>query len=336
MHGGHGDQNQLNGEQSRPEHLNPDGIDRRGFLKCMAWAGTGMVWSFVGGVPVSHALGRSPHGATAADFSFVQISDSHIGFNKPANADVAATLQAALDKIGANSVSPDFLIHTGDLTHSAKPAEFDTLNQILTGTRKEIFYVPGEHDTAADDGKLYLERYGKNTRGSGWYSFDHKGVHFIGLVNVVRLEGMGMLGQAQLDWLKQDLSGLKNSTPIIVFAHIPLWAIYPAWGWGTSDSEQALAMLRRFGSVSVLNGHIHQVMQKVEGNVTFHTAMSTAFPQPAPGAAPSPGPLKVPAEKLRDVLGITHADFVAQKHDLAVVDSSLSGAAVEAHMALLL
>ena len=336
MHGGHQDQNQFTGEQPQNEHTSADGIDRRGFLKCMAWAGTGMVWSFVGGVPVSRALGRSPHSASQADFSFVQISDSHIGFNKPANTDVAATLQTALDKIGASSVAPDFLIHTGDLTHGAKPAEFDTLNQLLTGSRKEIFYVPGEHDTSADDGKLYLERYGKNTRGSGWYSFDHKGVHFVGLVNVVQLEGMGMLGQAQLDWLKQDLSGLKNSTPIVVFAHIPLWAIYPAWGWGTSDSEQALALLRRFGSVSVLNGHIHQVMQKVEGNVTFHTAMSTAFPQPAPGAAPSPGPLKVPAEKLRDVLGITHVNFIAQKHDLAVVDASLSGAAIEAHEALLL
>lgn len=334
MHGGHQDGIEFTGEASKPEHLSADGIDRRGFLKCMAWAGTGMVWSFVGGVPVSYALGRLPHSTTQADFNFVQISDSHIGFNKPANADVTATLQAALDKISAHSVSPDFLIHTGDLTHGAKAAEFDTLNQILTGSRNEIFYVPGEHDTAADDGKLYRERYGKNTRGSGWYSFEHKGVHFIGLVNVAQLEGMGMLGQAQLDWLKQDLSALKNSIPIVVFAHIPLWAIYPAWGWGTSDSEQALAMLRRFGSVSVLNGHIHQVMQKVEGNVTFHTAMSTAFPQPAPGAASSPGPLKVPADKLRDVLGITHANFIAQKHDLAVVDSSLSGAAVQAREAL--
>ena len=320
-------------QEATLEHVSEDGIDRRGFLKCMAWAGTGMVWSFVGGVPVSRALGRATHGATQADFSFVQISDSHIGFNKPANADVTATLQAALDKIGSSPVAPDFLIHTGDLTHGAKPAEFDTLNQVLSASRNQVVYVPGEHDTAADDGKLYLERYGKDTKGNGWHSFDHKGVHFVGLVNVVQLEGMGMLGQAQLDWLKQDLSGLKSSTPIVVFAHIPLWAIYPAWGWGTSDSEQALALMKRFGSVSVLNGHIHQVMQKVEGNVTFHTAMSTAFPQPAPGTAPSPGPLKVPAERLRDVLGITHANFVAQKHDLAVVDASLSGAAVEAHRA---
>jgi len=317
-------------EESGQESISSDGIDRRGFLKCMAWAGTGMVWSFVGGVPFSHALGgRAGHAESQADFSFVQISDSHIGFNKPANTDVTATLQAALDRIGASPTTPDFLIHTGDLTHSSKPAEFDTLAQVLTGSRKQVFYVPGEHDTSVDDGKMYLDRYGKETKGNGWYSFDHKGVHFVGLVNVVQLEGMGKLGQTQLDWLKQDLSGMKSSTPIVVFAHIPLWAIYPDWGWGTSDSEQALGFLRRFGSVSVLNGHIHQVMQKVEGNVTFHTAMSTAFPQPAPGKAPSPGPLKVPAEKLRDVLGITHANFVAQKHDLAVVDSSLSGSPVD-------
>lgn len=308
------------------ETIASDGIDRRGFLKCMAWAGTGLVWTFAGGVPVSHALGKSHGGGKQADFSFVQISDSHIGFNKPANADVTATLQAALDRIAAYPLAPDFLIHTGDLTHSAKPAEFDTLQQMLGGTRRQVFYVPGEHDTSVDDGKLYLDRYGKGSQGNGWYSFDHKGVHFIALVNVVQLEGMGKLGQAQLDWLKQDLEALKSSTPIVVFAHIPLWAVYPTWGWGTSDSEQAFAMLRRFGSVSVLNGHIHQIMQKVEGNVTFHTAMSTAFPQPAPGSAPSPGPMKVSAEKLRDVLGITHVNFVAQKHSLAVVDASLSGA----------
>jgi Icc protein len=309
----------------------PDGIDRRGFLKCMAWAGTGLVWTFAGGVPVSRVFGESHHASKQADFSFVQISDSHIGFNKAANADVTATLQAALDKINATPNVPDFLIHTGDLSHSSKPAEFDTLDQVLRGAKREVFYVPGEHDTSVDDGKMYLDRYGKGSKGNGWYSFDHKGVHFIGLVNVVQLEGMGKLGQAQLDWLKQDLSGLKGSTPIAVFAHIPLWAVYPTWGWGTSDSEQAFAMLKRFGSVTVLNGHIHQVMQKVEGNVTFHTAMSTAFPQPAPGSAPSPGPMKVPAEKLRDVLGITNVNFVAQRHQLAIVDASLSGAAIVSH-----
>lgn len=311
-----------------PQITSPDGIDRRGFLKCMAWAGTGLVWTFAGGVPTSRALGERLRHRGQSDFTFVQISDSHIGFNKPVNSDVTATLELALERIDSAAASPDFLIHTGDLTHSSKPAEFDTLDQVL-GSKRRVFYVPGEHDTSVDDGKAYLERYGKGTRGNGWYSFDHKGVHFIGLVNVVQLEGMGRLGQTQLDWLKQDLHGIKSSVPIVIFAHIPLWAVYPEWGWGTSDSEQAFAMLKRFGSVTVLNGHIHQVMQKVEGNVTFHTAMSTAFPQPAPGAAPSPGPMKVPADRLQSVLGIVDVNFVAQRRELAIVDTTLSRMTVE-------
>lgn len=300
-----------------------DGIDRRGFLRCMAWAGTGLVWSFAGGVPVSHVFGQAPRHAKPQDFCFVQISDSHLGFNKAANADVIATLQAALAKIDSMVKTPDFIIHTGDLTHSSKPEEFDALGQLL-GARRQVFYVPGEHDTSVDDGKLYLERYGKGTKGNGWYSYDHKGVHFIGLANVVQLEGMGKLGVEQLAWLKQDVAGLTSSTPIVVFAHIPLWAIYPDWGWGTADSEQVLGLLRRFGSVTVLNGHIHQVMQKVEGNIAFHTAMSTAFPQPAPGTAPSPGPMKVPAERLRSVLGVAEVQFVAQHQHLATVDVTLT------------
>jgi 3',5'-cyclic AMP phosphodiesterase CpdA len=216
------------------------------------------------------------------------------------------------------------MIHTGDLTHMAKPAEFDTLNQLLQGGKtKQVFYVPGEHDNATDDGKEYLSRFGKGTQGTGWHSFDHKGVHFVGLVNSAALEGMGKLGPEQLAWLKKDLSGHSASTPVVVFAHLPLWTIYPEWGWGTADSEEALGYIRRFGSVTVLNGHIHQTMQKVEGNVRFHTAMSTAFPQPAPGAAPSPGPMKVPAEKLRGALGITQVEFVSGPQPLAVVDSTL-------------
>jgi 3',5'-cyclic AMP phosphodiesterase CpdA len=307
----------------RPIVSDSDGVDRRGFLHCMAWAGAGILWSIAGGVPVSSALGKSP-AHHAADFSFIQISDSHIGFSKAANPDVTGTLQKAVDRIRAESVAPDFLIHTGDLSHTSKAAEFDTMDQVLSGVRRDIFYVPGEHDTSVDDGKLYHERYGKGSAGNGWYSFDHKGVHFVGLVNVVQLEGMGRLGAEQIDWLKQDVQRLGSSTPIVLFAHIPLWAVYPEWGWGTSDSEQALALLKRFGSLTVLNGHIHQVMQKVEGNVTFHTAMSTAFPQPAPGSAPSAGPMKVPAEKLQGVLGLTEVHFIPQRHQLAVVDSTLA------------
>lgn len=308
------------------QHLDreDDGIDRRGFLKCMAWAGTGLIWTVSAGIPASRALGQGKPDESP-EFTFVQISDSHIGFNKPANTDVNATLQAAIDKINALPSQPDFVIHTGDLTHLAKPAEFATLADLLSGARqRELHCVPGEHDTSSDDGKKYLERYGKGTQGNGWYSFDHHGVHFVGLVNVFQLEGLGRLGTDQLDWLKQDLNAQSASTPVVVFAHIPLWMVYPEWGWGTEDGEQALGYLKRFGSVTVLNGHIHQTMQKVEGNVTFHTSMSTAFPQPAPGKAAAPGPMKVPADQLRATLGVANVAFVGGTHSLAIVDSTLS------------
>jgi Icc protein len=305
---------------------NNDGIDRRGFLECMAWAGTGVIWTLAGGVPTSRAFGQNAK-LTKGDLTFVQISDSHIGFNKPANPDVSGTLQATVDKINALVHEPEFVIHTGDLSHTAKPAEFDTMDQILKGAKpKQIHLVPGEHDVAVDDSKQYLERYGKGTQGRGWYCFDQKGVHFVGLVNVGTLEGLGKLGDDQLEWLERDLKARSASTPVVVFAHIPLWSVYPEWGWGTQDSEQALSYLKKFGSVTVLNGHIHQVMQKVEGNVTFHSAMSTAFPQPAPGSAPAPGPMKVPGERLRSVLGITNVQYVAKNHSLAVVDSPLAAA----------
>jgi 3',5'-cyclic-AMP phosphodiesterase len=310
---------------------NNDGIDRRGFLKCMAWAGTGALCVLQGGVLKSYglsALSKMPSGAIKGELSFVQISDSHMGFNKPANPDVVATLQAAIDKINALPTPPAFLLHTGDISHLSKPEEFDNVDQILkSASAKDVFYVPGEHDVLGDDGKQYLERYGKQAKGGGWYSFDKSGVHFIGLVNVLNLKagGLGTLGKEQLEWMEDDVKHLSRSTPIVVFAHIPLWTVYPDWGWGTEDSAQALGYLKRFGSVTVLNGHIHQTMQKVEGNVTFHTAMSTAFPQPAPGSAPSPGPMKVPADQLRNVLGITDVNYIKGKHSLAIIDSSLSG-----------
>ena len=308
---------------------NHDGINRRGFLKCMAWAGTGAFCVIRGGVLKSYSLSRISEVAAdemKGELSFVQISDSHMGFNKPANPDVAGTLRAAVDKINALATPPEFLLHTGDISHLSKPEEFDTVDQILKGARaKDVVFVPGEHDVLNDDGKQYLERYGKEAKGAGWYSFDKKGVHIIGLVNVLNLKagGLGTLGHEQLEWLEDDVKHLQTSTPIIVFAHIPLWSVYPEWGWGTEDSGQALAYLKRFGSMTVLNGHIHQTMQKIEGNVTFHTAASTAFPQPQPGKADSPGPMKVPAEQLRSLLGITDVNYVRGKHALAVVDSSL-------------
>ena len=309
-----------------------DGIDRRNFLSCMAWAGTGLLWTMAGGVPTSRlfaatagaAGGQTAHGAAGSGFSFVQISDSHIGFNKAANQDVTGTLKLALDKINGLPGEPDLLLHTGDITHSSKAAEFDTAQQMIKGVRAgETFYVPGEHDIATDDGQMYLERFGKGTKGRGWYSFTHKGVHFVGLNNCQQVDAMGKLGDDQLNWLKADLGSLSASTPIVIFAHIPLWMVYPEWGWGTPDATEALTYLKRFGSVTVLNGHIHQVVQKVEGNVAFHTATSTAFPQPAPGSAPHAGPMVVPAGKLMSVLGITDVKYVARHSHLAIVDSSL-------------
>jgi Icc protein len=307
-----------------------DGIDRRGFLRCMAWAGTAAVWGMSGGVPKSFAMSRMAllSESERKSIFFAQISDSHIGFTKEANPDVTGTLQEAVGRLNALPQRPAFVLHTGDITQLAKPAEFDTANEVLKGIRSDrVLYVPGEHDVATDNGASYLQRYGKGTQGNGWYSFDHSGVHFVGLVNVLNLKagGLGSLGADQIAWLKKDVARLSTSTPIVVFAHVPLWAVYPEWGWGTDDSEQALGLLKRFGSVTVLNGHIHQIMQKVEGHMSFHTAMSTAFPQPAPGTAASPGPMKVEPERLKSVLGIADVTFIPGRSALAVMDATLSG-----------
>ena len=305
-----------------------DGLDRRGFLECMAWVGTGVLWTVSGGILSSRRLAlAADEKPPVGEFHFVQISDSHIGFAADANRDVTATLQVAIDRINAVQPAPAFLLHTGDLTHGQKPAEFDTLAEHLkSANAKQVFYVPGEHDVFADGGKEFLTRHGRGMSGKGWGSFDYKGVHFVGLNNVAELKagGMGALGDDQLEWLERDVAGLASSTPLVVFAHIPLWAVYPEWGWGTEDGARALSYLRRFGSVTVLNGHIHQIMRKVEGNITFHTAMSTAFPQPAPGSAPKPGPMTVPADQLRSLLGVTSVTAALNPGPLALVDSTLA------------
>jgi len=298
---------------------------RRNFLKCMTWAGTAMVWTMAGGVPRSRLIDTAE--AATTDFSFVQISDSHIGFNKAANPDPMVTLQDGLKKIEQMPTRPAFMIHTGDITHLSKPAQFDAGRQAMGATGLTLYTVPGEHDVLEEDGKSYLNRFGKGTKGDGWYSFDAGGVHFIGLVNVVNLQGNGLgnLGHEQLEWLEDDVTGLSASTPIVVMAHVPLWIVYKEWGWGTADGAQALAYMKRFGSVTVLNGHIHQVMQKVEGHVAFHTARSLAFPQPAPGTAKGPGPMLVPAGELKQHLGIARVSLVSASAPLAIVDSPLAG-----------
>jgi 3',5'-cyclic-AMP phosphodiesterase len=303
--------------------------DRRGFLKCMTWAGSVLVWTVAGGVPRSHFGARLIGEADAAGtgFTFAQVSDSHLGFDRPVNTNVLRTFQEALDHVTAMPEKPAFLIHTGDITHLSTAEQFDTGAQLLAATRLNTRTVPGEHDILEDSGRSYLNHYGKGTKGDGWYSFDAGGVHFIGLVNVVNLQGNGLgdLGHTQLEWLEKDVKGLSASTPIVVFAHVPLWIIYQDWGWGTKDGGQALSYLRRFGSVTVLNGHIHQVMQKVEGHVAFHTARSTAFPQGVPGVARGPGPAPVPPGALKNYLGTTRITLVSTSSPLAIVDTPLAG-----------
>ena len=305
-----------------------DGVSRRRVLECMTWAGTGVLWTMTGGVP--HSLGIIGEAAAqeARGLTFLQISDSHIGFDfKTPYPNSVGTLEEAIAKVNALPAKPAFMIHTGDISHLSLASQFDDADRIISQTRLDVHYVPGEHDFVDADRKLFLDRYGRGTKGAGWYSFDANGVHFIGLVNVfdLRAGGLGNLGNEQLEWLEADLKGRSASTPIVVFAHIPLWTVYPDWGWGTEDGGRVLEYLKRFGSVTVLNGHIHQVMQKVEGHVAFHTARSTAFPQGVPGVAKGPGPMAVPPGELRNYLGTAKVSLVTAKEPLAIIDTPLAG-----------
>jgi 3',5'-cyclic-AMP phosphodiesterase len=304
------------------------GQGRRKALECMLWAGSGLVWTVAGGVPRSAILGTPEARAqtAAGGFSFVHISDSHLGFNAAPNPGPAETLQEAL--VAAKSFRPSMMIHTGDVTHLSRPGQFDHAAQAIREVGVETYYVPGEHDVVDDDGKQFFERFPQGAATGGFTSFDAGGVHFIGLNNVSNLKPgkMGMIGDRQLGLVEQDLAGRSASTPIVVFAHIPLWVVYEPWGWGTEDSARLLGMLARFGSVTVLNGHIHQVMQKMEGHVAFHTGMSTAYPQPAPGSRPSAGPVRdVPPGELRKLLGVNRVSKVQNDTALAVVAAPLEG-----------
>jgi 3',5'-cyclic AMP phosphodiesterase CpdA len=304
---------------------------RRNALKCLAYGGAGTLFALSGGVftPIDLALAGTDKqsGAGLGKPLFVQISDTHIGFNKDANPDVNGTLTQTIDLVNGLPEQPALIIHTGDITHLSKPAEFDLAQQLFSALRtSEMHTVPGEHDTTDATVSEYFNRFGKASNNKGYYSFDHAGVHFIGLINVLQFKpgGLGTLGAEQLAWINADLKGRSASTPLVIFAHMPLWTVYEPWGWGTGDADQLMEPLRRFGSVTVLNGHIHQIVQKVEGNVTFHTARSTAYPQPAAGVGTGPGPLKVPAEQLAQMLGVTRVSEVKHPHSLALNDMTIA------------
>lgn len=317
-------------QASKPGHLGE--FDRRGASRCMGWAGTGAVFALAGGVASSVTLeaaaAATRNGRDAVvPSSFVQISDTHIGFAKAANPDPLATLRETIAKVQAPPVKPAFAIHTGDITHLAKPEQFDTAQELLGERGMPIHFVPGEHDiTDRTDPTAFLQRFGKDTQGDGWYSFDANGVHFIALVNSVHLgdRGMGSFGDAQQVWLKRDVTPLSSSTPVVVFSHFPIWALFPDWGWGTADAVTAFTLLKRFGSVTALNGHIHQIQQKTEGNVVFHSARSTAYPQPAPGVGPGPSPLVLPAGQLRSAIGISTLEVRHGTAPIAILDATVA------------
>jgi hypothetical protein len=300
-----------------------DGIDRRGFLKCMAWAGTGMVWTVSSaGLLASCALPNATH---VEGFQFVQVSDSHIGFSaEGVNTNVTQTLQEAVSRINALPTRPALVLHTGDLSNLSKPEEFDTVQQVMSTIKAGgIFYVPGEHDVIGDNGLAYRQRFSPKSQGKGWYSMDTKGVHFVGLSNVGEENQFGVLGSDQLEWLRKDLQAVNHDDPIVVFAHVPLYAVYPPWGWTTTDAAQAIALLKPFSSVTVLNGHIHQVLHQMEGNIRFHIANSTAFPQHHPGVV-GPGAYKLPAGQLLQTLGYRQVTVMPGQHELAVADTTLA------------
>ena len=308
----------------------PAGMSRRQLLRHTAWFGAAVVLTVTGGEVISH-LGTSPTAAPAAvatdpnALRFVQVSDSHLGFTGPANTDVTGSFSRAIDQVNNLGFRPDFVMHTGDLTHLSTPGQFDQVRQMMNGLHTgAVFTVPGEHDSVDDHGQKYRALFGAGTHGDGWYSFDIKGVHVIALVNTLALEKLGHLGTDQLDFLRKDVAGLSSDTPLVVFSHIPLFAMYPAWGWGTDDATQALSYLRRFSSVTCLNGHVHQLFTKTDNNVTFYSATTTAYPLPHPGQGPGPIPVTLPAGQLSAALGIRDVTYQPGQHTLALRDHQLA------------
>jgi 3',5'-cyclic AMP phosphodiesterase CpdA len=304
----------------------PNGMTRRQLMRHSAWFGAAVVLTVAGGEVISHIAGAASNAPMAKrpDLRFVQLSDSHIGFKGTANPDVTGAFSRAIDQINHLDDAPDFVIHTGDLTHLATPEQFDQTRQMLTGLRTpHVFTVPGEHDSVDDGGQKYRQAFGAGTRGDGWYSFDIAGVHVIGLVNSLHMTKLGHLGVDQLEFIRKDVAPLSSDTPVIVFSHIPLFAMYPDWGWGTDDAAQALSYLQRFSSVTCLNGHVHQLFSKTEGNVTFHSATTTAYPLPHPGDGTAPKPLTLPAGQLADALGIREVTYVKGQRGLALKEDKL-------------
>jgi 3',5'-cyclic AMP phosphodiesterase CpdA len=304
----------------------PNTMSRRQLIRHTAWFGAAVGFAVAGGEVISQVAGAatSKHAQARPTLRFAQVSDSHLGFSGPANPNVVDTFGHAIDCINNLGYTPDFVIHTGDITHLASPEQFDQAKQMMTGLKTpHVFTVPGEHDSVDDAGQKYRSAFGAGSSGDGWYSFDIAGVHVIALVNTLNLKKLGHLGVEQLEFVEKDVARLSSDTPIIVISHIPLFAMYPDWGWGTDDAAQALGYLRRFASVTCLNGHVHQLFSKTEGNVTFYSGTTTAYPLPHPGDGPAPKPVTLPAGKLRDALGVREVSYTSGQSALALKERTL-------------
>ncbi|OBG22354.1 metallophosphoesterase [Mycobacterium sp. 852002-51057_SCH5723018] len=304
----------------------PRNMNRRQLIRHTAWFGAAVGLAVAGGEVISHVAGSASaeHAPARPALRFAQISDSHIGFTGAPNPNVADTFGHAIDRVNNLGYTPDFVIHTGDLTHLSTPDQFDQVKQMMSKLQSpHVFTVPGEHDSVDDAGQKYRSVFGAGTRGDGWYSFDIAGVHVIALVNTLNLKKLGHLGTDQLGFVQKDVAGLSSDTPIIVFSHIPLFAMYPDWGWGTDDASQALSYLSRFSSVTCLNGHVHQLFSKTEGNVHFYSGTTTAYPLPHPGDGPAPKPVTLPAGKLGDALGVREVSYTKGQTALALKETKL-------------
>ncbi|BBY22619.1 metallophosphoesterase family protein [Mycobacterium stomatepiae] len=304
----------------------PRMMNRRQLLRHGAWFGAAVGFAVASGEVISHVAGAaaSDRAKLKPALRFAQVSDSHIGFTGTPNPDVSASFGHAIDQINNLGYTPDFVIHTGDLTHLSTPEQFDQVKQMTSGLKTpHVFTVPGEHDSVDDAGQKYRKVFGAGSMGDGWYSFDIAGIHVIALVNTLNLRKLGHLGVDQLEFVEKNVAGLSSDTPIIVFSHIPLFAMYPDWGWGTDDATQALSYLRRFASVTCINGHVHQLFSKTEGNVSFYSGTTTAYPLPHPGDGPAPKPITLPAGRLRDALGIREVSYTKGETALALKEQTL-------------
>lgn len=294
-------------------------MKRSVFFEHIAWTGAGIAYTLAG----SGLLAGRAVGAEAAAVEFVQISDSHIGFHQAANMDVAGTLKSAVDRINAMRTPPKFVVHTGDITHLSTPQQFDDARAILSQLKAPLIALPGEHDVVSNDFKGYFGNFKiPQSRDGGWASWDDGGIHYVALLNVFNFEKLGLLGNDQLDWLRADLSSVTRDTPVVVFTHVPLYALYPQWGWTTEDGAKALALLQKFDRVTVLNGHIHQIVTHVEGNIRFASAAATAYPQPKAGMAPKPGPVTLPHDDLLRAIG--YRTVQVDGGDARIEDTSLA------------